>query len=182
MMPETSVADVAVAAGINPEVITIAVSMVAPKLVSPLAAVAKRWRKTHGPDTRTILKVLTALIVGVGGWVLGLYGYDLRGVANAFMAAFLAYFKAIGQYERDVNVQAKANRVGVNQEQLDPASYPSYPMQPSYPYQQVPMQSYGYGKPQEVPATLHDLEEEWNRQTGLDWQATQATEDPNWRQ
>lgn len=102
--------DVAARAGVGAEFIALAVAFIAPRLVSPLAAVWKRWRKTQGPDTRTIIKWLTALIVGLGGFLLGLYGYDLRGILNAFMAAVLTYFKTVGEYERDVQVQVKAQR------------------------------------------------------------------------
>lgn len=112
-IPETSLADVAARAGLPVEGITALVVLLAPYLVSPLAAVWKRWRKTTGPDTRLVIKVLTGLIVGVGGFALGLYGYDLRGLLNAVFAALGAYLKATGDYERDVNVQAKANRVSL---------------------------------------------------------------------
>lgn len=110
-LPEQSIADVAARAGVSPEFISLIVWYVAPKLVSPLAAVWKRWKDTSGPDTRTIIKVLTALIVGVGGFALGLYGYDSRGLINAVFAAILTYFKTVGDYDREVQVQAKAARV-----------------------------------------------------------------------
>lgn len=110
-IPETSLADVAARAGLPVEGITALVVLIAPYLVSPLAAVWKRWRRTTGPDTRLVIKVLTALIVGVGGFLLGLYGYDLRGLLNAALAALGAYLKTTGDYERDVNVRAKAARV-----------------------------------------------------------------------
>ena len=110
-IPETSLADVAARAGLPVEGITALVVLIAPYLVSPLAAVWKRWRKTTGPDTRLVIKWLTALIVGLGGFLLGLYGYDLRGLLNAALAALGAYLKTTGDYERDVNVRAKAARV-----------------------------------------------------------------------
>jgi hypothetical protein len=109
--PDTSIADVAARAGVSPEFISLVVVYLAPKLVSPLAAVWKRWMGTTGPDTRTIIKWMTALIVGLGGFLLGLYGYDLRGVLNALVAGVVTYFKTVGDYQRDVNVQAKAIKV-----------------------------------------------------------------------
>lgn len=110
-MNEIGLPDIAAKLGAAPEAVAAFVVFVAPYLVSPLSAIWKRWRKTSGPDTRTIIKVLTGLIVGVGGFALGLYGYDVRGVLNAVMAAVLAYLKTVGDYERDVNVQAKATKV-----------------------------------------------------------------------
>lgn len=111
MMPTTGLPDVAARLGMSPEMVSAVVVFVAPRLVSPLAAVWKRWRNTTGPDTRMVIKVLTALIVGVLGFALGLYGYDLRGVLNAIGAGILAYLKTTGDYDRDVAVQAKANRL-----------------------------------------------------------------------
>lgn len=115
-LPETSLGAVAAQAGLPVEFITTVIALIAPRLVSPLGAYFKRWRKTSGPDTRTIIKVLTALLVGAGGFALGLYGYDVRGLLNAVVAAFLTYFKTIGEYERDVNVQAKAARATPDEE------------------------------------------------------------------
>ena len=143
-VPDTSLADIAGKAGVSPEIISAMVVFVAPLLVSPLAAVWKRWRGTTGPDTRAVIKVLTALIVGVGGFALGLYGYDLRGIVNAIGAAVLAYLKTTGDYERDVNVQAKADRVSAaRQASATPA--PGGDLE---------------------PATLADVEAELMRQTG----------------
>ena len=108
--PDVTLADVAAQAGINVEVISTLIGIAAPYLVSPLASVCKRWLKTTGPDTRAVIKILTVLIVVAGGYALGMYGYDWRGVLNAVYAGILAYLKTIGDYERDVNVQRKADR------------------------------------------------------------------------
>lgn len=131
-VPETSLADVAARAGLPVEGITALVVLIAPYLVSPLAAVWKRWRKTEGPDTRRVIKVLTAVIVGLGGFALGLYGYDLRGVLNAALAALGAYLKTTGDYERDVNVRAKAARVSAPEV---PASQPGDVVTPAQGFQ-----------------------------------------------
>ena len=146
-LPDGTLADVAGRAGISPEMISAGVVLIAPYLVSPLAAVWKRWRKTSGPDTRAVIKVLTALIVGAGGFALGLYGYDVRGLINAVGAALLAYLKTTGDYERDVNVQAKAARVS----QMGTST--------------------GDTLPPESPASAGDVEAEMMRQTRLDWPA-----------
>lgn len=153
-LPDGTLADVAGRAGISPEMISAGVVLIAPYLVSPLAAVWKRWRKTSGPDTRAVIKFLTALIVGVGGFVLGLYGYDVRGMVNAVGAALLAYLKTTGDYERDVNVQAKAARVNQAGESGSDA------------------------RPAESPASVSDVEAEMMRQARLDWPAASMDDVP----
>ncbi|OWL98969.1 hypothetical protein CBQ26_00485 [Deinococcus indicus] len=97
-------------AGIPPELVTAVIAYLAPRLVGPLTAVAKRWLKTTGPSTRMVAKILTVLVVVALGFATGAYTLDLRGVGNAVVAAALAYLKATGDYERDVNVQVKATR------------------------------------------------------------------------
>lgn len=100
-------------------------------LIIPLTALAKKLGRTTGPTTVTVSAFFSALLVGVGGWVLGLYGTGTASYGAACWAALLAFLKANGDYLTKVQAQAAALKAVTGQparllNPAEPVTNPAY--------------------------------------------------------
>lgn len=86
------------ATGFNQETLSAVVGWLAGSVVYHLTALAKHYGKTTGVNTVVVSNIINALIVGVGGYMIGLYGQGTTAILNALLACVLAFVKASGAY------------------------------------------------------------------------------------
>lgn len=98
-------------AGISPEVVTLIIWYIAPKLASPIASWWKRKYNTTGPDTLTVVKFSSAALAIAIGFGTQAYEFSPRGIFNCVCAGILTYIRTTGDYDRDVQVRTKASEI-----------------------------------------------------------------------
>lgn len=114
---------------ISPEVVSALIGYLAGGIVWVITAIAKRAGRTSGVTTVMVSAGLSALGVGVGGYLWGLYGTGWDGALNAALAAVSALVTANGKYIANAQAAEKAikEQVTGDPKAAPPASSPLGP-------------------------------------------------------